>query len=212
MGRRMEQCSYVAKILIIKNVDPLPPGFDQFAKTENVDLDVLDYREIRTYDIANEYDGLILSGTDLSPHFHPDIYSNERTLVRTCVCPVLGICGGFQIIATAWGAEITGTHQPIYGRTEVQVLHEDCLFKGLPSTFNAFSKHRYHVSHPPGGFQAIAESVRDKYLYAIKKNDAPVYGVQFHPERRLEGEKVLHNFLDIVLSHKNVASRESAIV
>jgi GMP synthase-like glutamine amidotransferase len=208
----MAQCSHAAKLLVVKNVDPLPPGFDQFAQDSDVDLDVLDYREIREHGVANQYDGLILSGTDLSPHLYPEVYRDESALIRSCMKPVLGICGGFQIIASEWGAPIGNTHCPVYGRTEVRVIEDDDLFSGLGPTFNAFSKHRYCVQHPPIGFRTIAKSAKDGYIYAIKGIDAPIYGVQFHPERRLEGSKVLHNFLNIVLNHRKTIHMECAIV
>ncbi len=208
----MAQCSHPAKILVVKNVDPLPPGFAQFAQEADVDLDVLDYREIREHGVANRYDGMILSGTDLSPHLYPEIYRDEGALIRACWKPVLGICGGFQIIATEWGAPIGDTHCPVYGRTEVRVLEDDDLFKGLGSTFQAFSKHRYCVKHPPVGFRTIAESVQGSYVYALKGIDAPVYGVQFHPERRLEGARILQNFLNIVRDYRETVHVECASV
>lgn len=208
----MAQCSHAARILLVKNVDPLPPGFGEFARETGVHLDVLDYRAIRNANVWDGYDGLVLSGTDLSPHLHPSIYQAEGALVRSSRKPVLGICGGFQVIATEWNAPIVDARSPVYGRTGVRVLERDKLFDGLGETFQAFSKHRYCVRQAPEGFRTIAESANDGYVYAIKGIHAPVYGVQFHPERRHEAARVLHNFLTIVLKHRDTASREDARV
>jgi anthranilate/para-aminobenzoate synthase component II len=208
----MEQSSQETRVLVIRNVDPLPPGFATFFQEACVELDVLDYREIRGHVVSNRYHGVILSGTDLSPHLYPEIYRDEGALVRSCKKPMLGICGGFQIIATEWGAPIGDAHQPVYGRTEVRVLERNDLFNGLGSTFQAFSKHRYCVKRPPIGFRTIAESVQGNYVYAVKQIDAPIYGVQFHPERRLEAAKVLHNFLGIIRNHRTTSWAECANV
>ena len=51
----------------------------------------------------------------------------------------------------------------------------------------------------PTSLQVIATSVEDGEVMAVKHEQDPVYGVQFHPESICtpDGIKILENFLDI---------------
>lgn len=194
----MKPGSPPARLLIVKNVDPLPVGLRELARHADIAVHLVDYREISGGEAERGYHGILLTGTDLSPWLYPDLYRAQRELVERCACPVLGICGGFQLLAAHAGGALADAGSPVYGRTRVRIVEDDELFRGLAGSFVAFSKHRHRVSRVPPGFRVLARSVPHDHVYAVRMASAPVYGVQFHPERRLEGAKVLDNFLDIV--------------
>ena len=154
------------------------------------------------------YDGIIPSGTDISPAVSPSVYEAEMRLVRRARCPVLGICGGHHIVTLAWGGALKEVERPVYGRTRVLRTKSDVLFDGLKETFTVFSKHRWCVSRAPAGFDVIARHEPLGLIYGIRKNGDMVFGVQFHPERRNDGTAILTNFMILVRKHRYVSGRE----
>ncbi len=138
--------------------------------------------------------------------------------------PTLGICGGHQFLAMAFGGEIglidnnyghiTGAHYPQdclaeRGPTVIRTLKDDPIFDGItvhPGTFCAIQNHVEEVKAPPPAFINLAYSDLS-LLQLIRLPGRVVYGTAFHPERgwnhfeTLEGspaphgKRILANFL-----------------
>ena len=154
---------------------------------------------------GERYDGVVLSGTGVSPHDAPQLYDDEMTLVRTTPRPLLAICGGFQVVCLAYGGELAPV-EPIYGRTPVERSADDEIFAGLPRRFTAFSKHRFGVRSAGDELTPLATHASG-LVYAARHPRRPLWGVQFHPERRQQGARVLDNFLAAVCQdHRREAS------
>lgn len=139
--------------------------------------------------------GAILSGTGESPAERPESYAAEMEFLRRTALPVLGICGGFQVLCLAWGGTLGPLSAPRYGRTPVSATRPDPLFTGLPEPFVAFTKHRFQVTALPASLTCIARSVEGGIVYGARHRERPQAGVQFHPERHSDGDRVLDNFL-----------------
>jgi anthranilate synthase/aminodeoxychorismate synthase-like glutamine amidotransferase len=123
--------------------------------------------------------------------------------------PILGVCLGHQVIATAFGGEIIRAREPVHGRASA--IHHDGsgVFVGLPPSVLVA---RYHslVACPktlPGCLRVNA-SLEDGTIMAIEHREFPVVGLQFHPESVLtqHGYQVLQSFLAIA----NVATELDA--
>ncbi len=115
--------------------------------------------------------------------------------------PVLGICYGFQVMATALGGEVAHTGQREYGSTDVTVTDAashgaGSLLAGQPDEQTAWMSHGDSVSRAPEGFQVLA-STASTPVAAFANDERKLYGVQWHPEVKhsAHGQAVLENFL-----------------
>ena len=104
-------------------------------------------------------------------------------LAKACIerrRPLLGVCLGHQAIAAACGSSVERTH-PVHGKV-AKVRHDGSgLFAGLPSPFAATRYHSLAVPDPLPPLFANAWS-EDGTVMAVRHADAPVHGIQFHPE------------------------------
>ena len=115
--------------------------------------------------------------------------------------PILGVCLGHQAICEVFGATVTYARQLMHGKQSVAVLDPSCpLFRGLPERIPVA---RYHslAADPatiPGTLRVTART-EDGEVMAIRHADAPVFGLQFHPESILtpDGEAIVRNFMDL---------------
>lgn len=119
-------------------------------------------------------------------------------LAKVCVerqHPLLGVCLGHQAIALACGSSVARTH-PVHGKV-ARVRHDGSgLFEGLPSPFAATRYHSLAVPDPSLPLIANAWS-DDGTVMAMRHAQAPVHGIQFHPESVAseQGKPLLAAFL-----------------
>jgi len=111
-----------------------------------------------------------------------------RALVREAVdrgVPVFGICLGGQMLAQVAGGAVAGSHgRPEFGSTALRLrtpATEDPLFQGLPAAPTAIENHVDAITALPPGAHWLVESENCPYQ-AFRLDDAPAWGVQFHPE------------------------------
>ncbi|MCX7523277.1 glutamine-hydrolyzing GMP synthase [Microbacterium sp. STN6] len=110
--------------------------------------------------------------------------------------PVLGICYGFQVMATALGGEVAHTGRREYGSTDVSVTGAGVLLDGQPAQQTAWMSHGDSVAKAPAGFRVLASSDSTP-VAAFADDERRLYGVQWHPEVKHSpfGQQVLENFL-----------------
>jgi GMP synthase (glutamine-hydrolysing) len=139
--------------------------------------------------------GIVLSGGPSSvyaegaPAFDPAIFDLG--------IPVLGICYGFQVMATALGGEVSHTGQREYGSTPVVVSDSvNALLADQPVDQTVWMSHGDSVSKAPDGFTVLASTVSTP-VAAFANDERQLYGVQWHPEVKhsAHGQHVLENFL-----------------
>lgn len=132
---------------------------------------------------------------------HPQDVPASSVLVRQALAlsrPVLGVCLGHQILAHALGAYVAAAPELMHGRTS-RVLHDgDPLFAGIASGFAAMRYHSLAVDAEslPRELEVIA-TTEEGVVMAVRHRDAPLVGVQFHPESVLTegGHRLLGNWL-----------------
>lgn len=137
---------------------------------------------------------IILSGgpasvyADGAPHVDPQIFSSG--------IPVLGICYGFQAMASALGGEVHRTDVAEFGRTEAALETDSVLCAGQDPTQTVWMSHRDSVAAAPEGFRVVGSTAGAK-VAAFEDDDRQLFGVQWHPEvlHTAGGQRMLESFL-----------------
>ncbi len=116
--------------------------------------------------------------------------------------PVLGICLGHQAIGQVYGGEVVRAKNLMHGKTsEVEIVKETPIFRGLPKVFTATRYHSLVLNQAnlPSAVVPTSYSTDDREIMSIEIEGKQVYGVQFHPESIMSqfGHEILKNFLDI---------------
>jgi GMP synthase (glutamine-hydrolysing) len=146
---------------------------------------------------------LLISGNASEwEHYEQELLAGLKEIIRRAELPILGFCGGLQIIALAHGVtvapmrrlrpgepDVTTLSAPGYlkewGFMPVDVVEADPIIEGLGASPVFLEAHNGEVKQVPPGFQVLASS-RDCSIQALKQNGRLVYGVQFHPESYTE--------------------------
>lgn len=158
---------------------------------------------VRTYEgdpIPSNLDaqaGLIIMGGPMSVYEHrrfPFLLEEQRLIEKALKenTPVLGVCLGSQLLAAALGADVKSGRQKEIGWHPVNLTAaaaDDNLWRGLPSTFNAFHWHGDVYDLPQGAVSLAASEVTacQGFCYG-----ATAYGILFHMEVT---EKVIKNMV-----------------
>jgi len=139
--------------------------------------------------------GIVLSGGPSSVYEEGSPSLDEGILQLGI--PTLGICYGFQVMATQLGGEVAQTGQREYGSTLVTLVDVDStLLAGQPAAQTTWMSHGDSVSKAPEGFTVLASSASTP-VAAFASDEKKMYGVQWHPEVKHSefGQRVLENFL-----------------
>lgn len=187
-------------ILLIDNYDSFSYNLYQLVGSINPDIQVI-RNDAMT---PEEIEVLVPEAIILSPG--PGRPENAGVCVDAVKklggkIPILGVCLGHQAICTAYGATVSYAKKLMHGKQSSAKLDLTCpLFTGCPEVVPVARYHSLAVLE-----ETIPETLlitaraEDGEIMAIQHRDAPVYGVQFHPESIMtpDGNTMLKNFLQI---------------
>jgi len=154
-----------------------PRNFRRELDADLVEFDVT--ANERPADFA--FDAVVVTGSRSSVYWDRDwirplveyvAEADERGL------PLLGVCYGHQVVATALGGRVEDMGAYEIGYREITKVTDDELLAGVPETFTAFTTHSDTVAELPPGATLLAEN--DYGVHAFRRGTA--WGVQFHPE------------------------------
>lgn len=137
------------------------------------------------------FDRIIVSGSKTSAMETAPWISKLHSFLKKAIdlkTPTLGVCYGHQVLVRVLGGVelMRKAEKPEVGWTQIQILQDSLLLKGLPREFISFSSHFQEVSGLPSGFKCVAQSERCG-IQAFESESAALFGIQFHPERDLQG-------------------------
>ncbi len=169
----------------------------------NVYTEVIPFSRFRKDLINESVKAIVLSGGPASVRcFNHDLMSKFKDLMELGK-PLLGICFGHQLIAKLIGGTVEeGIGE--FGRTEIEIIKDDPLFKGWGRKEIVWMSHKDYVSELPSTAEVLAISERG-YVAAFKIRESKVYGVQFHPEVKHtpKGMELLLNFVELAGIKRN---------
>jgi len=150
---------------------------------------------------VEEIDAVILSGSSLNlsqPNKIEYMRKSIGTLLRLHETPVLGICFGMQLIATMYGGTISRLSQPIQTEATIIVEPGSLLLNGESKHINVTLSHQDYIQTVPKDFKVY--SCRQNCIQIIESLKFLRFGVQFHPEKQVQGEDtcVLYNFFNYI--------------
>ena len=118
--------------------------------------------------------------------------------------PVLGICYGMQLMATAFGGAVAAAGVREFGYAQVRARGHSRLLKDLQDSDNeaghglldVWMSHGDHVSEIPPSFKLIA-STETAAIAGIADESRGFYGLQFHPEvtHTKQGAAIIERFV-----------------
>ena len=157
---------------------------------------------------------VILSGGPMSPHDLDDpaypFLRTEADFLRQALelkVPILGLCLGHQLLADLLGGEVDVGQQEV-GWLPLQLSEagtKDPLFDEVPQEFFPFHYHIEQVVTLPPEALVLASSPLCQ-VQAFRYSQAPVWGVQFHPEINPQrGESILRSSSRLSLPADEIA-------
>lgn len=178
-------CAGLSPEFIAKKYGGKKEWFRWLITREDVEFDIRMVFDNESVEIQ-QGDAWIITGSASSVTDRTDWILNLEEIIRKGQkrgIPMLGICFGHQVIASALGGKVirnpldweVGSH--MIALNETGRLNK--LFTGIPDPFIGYETHEDVVSELPAGAELLAEN--DKGIQAFKFGDT-IYGVQFHPE------------------------------
>jgi GMP synthase (glutamine-hydrolysing) len=159
-------------------------------------------------------EAIVLSGTLRDFDFYkPEILTDFAQFIRTTAIPVLGICGGHQMIGLSFGARVvTLDLQEQSARRDDRVTEyqyrlvriiqpDDPIFEEIDNPNNVlwqdytregrilrvWQNHGLQLDQVPAGFQLLATSYLCRNQMMVKRSEGQtIYSVQFHLEKSFE--------------------------
>lgn len=144
----------------------------------------------------DDHDAVVVTGSRSSVYWDEKWIDPLIDSVRdaaTSDVPVLGICYGHQVLATALGGTVEDMGEYELGYREVRQVTTDPLFTDVPNPFTVFETHSDVVTRLPDGATLLAEN--DVGIQSFRKGMA--WGVQFHPEYDLETARAVTKDKDL---------------
>ena len=191
-------------LLMIDNYDSFTFNLVQYFGELGQDVKVVRNDEISVAEIAAlQAAYLVLSPGPCSPTEAGVCVPAIQALIGTL--PILGVCLGHQSIGAALGGKIVRAQQQMHGKASTLTTDQQGVYLGLPKEFSVIRYHSLVIEREtcPGELVITASSedgeimgVRHRELAATQ---APLEGVQFHPESILSehGHAMLRNFLTL---------------
>ena len=185
-------------ILLIDNYDSFVHNLARYLRRLNCDTQII---RADQFDVAR-CEALAPQAIVISPGpKRPEDAGCSVDIIRRFAptTPILGVCLGHQAIGVAFGAVVSRCG-PVHGSASLVQHDETGLFADCPSPMEVGRYHSLAINpnHLPDDLNVTAQT-DDGVIMAIRHQNYPVFGVQFHPESILSksGDRIMQNFVKI---------------
>ncbi len=174
---------------------------DYVEQLADVNIDIIHYPDA-DFDRVKKHDPVcVLISGQTAPwtNYREEVMEPVFEFLRETSLPVLGICGGHQLIAQAYGSLVAPMGYEELGYIQVELLEDDPFFTGLDDSITVFSWHSEEVKELPDNFINMGSTELCE-IQIFRHEDKMIYGVQFHPElggRKPDGEILMLNFFEM---------------
>lgn len=177
------------RVLFIQNGEFDPPGLLHTAlNAQGVTLDFIHaWNGERMPESPNSWDAIAIGGGAMSAYQKgefPYLQDEEALIIaaRDAGRPVLGICLGAQLMASAFGGQVFPNHAKEIGFYDVRFTPQaerDLLWRGHTETFQPIHWHGDTFTLPPDATLLASSDLTPNQLFRVNEN---LYGFQFHLE------------------------------
>jgi GMP synthase (glutamine-hydrolysing) len=149
-------------------------------------------------ELNEQVKGIIISGSPFSVNDENALQIDLKQFAGKV--PLLGVCYGAQYIAQQFGGKVGKSSKREYGKATLEVVDKNNpFFIDIPESSQVWMSHGDTILSLPEDFKVIChtEDIPVAAFYNDHYGDAPIYGVQFHPEvhHSTFGSQLLSNFL-----------------
>ncbi|MGB0430281.1 MAG: anthranilate synthase component II [Bacteroidia bacterium] len=189
-------------ILLIDNFDSFTYNLQDYLKRKGHVVKTIRYNNFNLSELKElNLSGIVISPGPGKPTDYPKHYKLFSKKLNQL--PVLGVCLGFQSIATYYGGKLSKGTKPMHGKISKVFHNQKAMFKGIDSPTEVTRYHSLIINELPKNLDAIANTI-DNELMAFRSKNNLIWGVQFHPEAHLTtfGDTMIMNWLNVVDSFK----------
>ncbi len=184
-------------ILLIDNYDSFTYNLYQLIATLDADVKVVRNDQITLEEIAAlKPKAIVISPGPGRPEDAGICLDLIRAFAPTI--PILGVCLGHQAIGLAFGGTVISAPVILHGKKSPVFHRRQGLFYKLALPFHGGRYHSLLIERQtlPDCLRVEAETP-DGLIMAVKHQQYPCYGIQFHPESILtdHGSALIANFL-----------------
>lgn len=202
-------------ILLIDNYDSFTFNLYQYLGELGQEIKVVRNDQITVEEIEKmDPDAIVLSPGPGRPEQAGVIVEVIQQYYRKL--PILGICLGHQAIGYAFGAKIEKAKKIMHGKVSNLKHNGSQLFQYMPQPISIMRYHSLIIQSGtlPGSFKVLARSMDDNEIMAIKHEDYPLYGLQFHPESVGTdlGKRILENFLQTIRREEESENNTAEVI
>jgi GMP synthase (glutamine-hydrolysing) len=167
-----------------------------------MEIERVPYQNLNLDLLKQDFDLIVLTGAYKSnsvKYYGDKLWAQEQELINAAKIPVIGICFGAQLIAHSFGTRLSF----VPGGQRIKGIKKHIYnVKKTPFTFfryygaTVFSSQRWRMTELPDELEAWCAS--SEGIEVFKHKQKPLYGLQFHPERRAGKNDGARMFFTIV--------------
>lgn len=142
---------------------------------------------------SKNFDLIVLSGSrDFTVLYDGEYFKKEIELIQSTKVPMIGICLGCELIATAFGGTLKRMEERHTGIRKIDIIAGGLLNE---RSVEVYEGHRWIIDSLPLDFNIVATSFDGPEI--IHHQTRPIWGLQFHPENFVDKTKGDEIFMNI---------------